>query len=81
MSVPLTLRVDEQTRDKLDKLAEAVHRSRSYLIYEALQHYIEVNEWQIQAIQEGLQSIENEEKTPQADVKKFWEDRLGSPLV
>lgn len=81
MSVPLTLRVDEQTKIKLDKLSEAVHRSRSYLVYEALQHYIEINEWQIQEIQEGLRSIEEEEKTPHDEVKKYWEARLGCPLV
>jgi predicted transcriptional regulator len=43
----LTLRVDTKTKAKLDKLAEATRRSKSFLAAEAIERYLEVEAWQI----------------------------------
>jgi predicted transcriptional regulator len=50
----VTARVDEDTCGKLDKLAKATDRSRSWLIADALHRYIEEESWQIAAIEEGV---------------------------
>jgi predicted transcriptional regulator len=50
----LTLRIDAKLRKKLDKLAEATQRSRSFLAAEALRDYVDVNEWQIGEIKKGI---------------------------
>lgn len=50
----LTVRVKPDTRNRLDKLALVTRRSRSYVIEEALEHYLDVNEWQIKGIQGAL---------------------------
>lgn len=50
----LTLRIDAKLRKKLDKLAEATRRSRSFLAAEALRDYVDVNEWQIDEIKKGI---------------------------
>ncbi len=43
----LTLRVPEEIKAKLDKLAQATHRSKSYLAEEAIARYIDLEAWQI----------------------------------
>ena len=57
-TAPLTLRVDKATRQRLDRLAKATSRTRAYLAADAIQRYLDQNEWQTEAIQEGVASAE-----------------------
>ncbi len=50
----LTVRVKPDTRNRLDNLARITHRSKSFVIEEALEQYLDVNEWQLKGIQEAL---------------------------
>ena len=43
---------------KLDKLAKATERSRSFLVAEAIREYVAVNEWQIEEIKKGLREAD-----------------------
>lgn len=54
MSITMTIRLEENVRDKLEQLAGATHRSRSFLAAEAIREYVEVNEWQIEEIRAAL---------------------------
>ena len=50
----LTLRVSNKTKTKLNKLAEATQRSKSYLAAEAIERYLEVEAWQIKEIKQAV---------------------------
>ena len=50
----LTLRVSNKTKTKLNKLAEATQRSKSYLAAEAIERYSEVEAWQIKEIKQAV---------------------------
>ncbi len=50
----LTVRVPQEVKDQLGKLAEATHRSQSFLGGEAIRRYLELEAWQIA---ETLQAI------------------------
>jgi predicted transcriptional regulator len=50
----LTLRVSSEIKDQLGKLAEATHRSQSFLGGEAIRRYIDLESWQIAEIQQAL---------------------------
>lgn len=58
---PITLRLDPQLTRKLDKLADATQRSRSFLLTEAVQQYLESNAWQVQEIKDALDEAERGE--------------------
>ena len=47
MSTTMTIRLEEDTKARLDALAESTNRSRSFLAAEAIREYIALNEWQI----------------------------------
>lgn len=49
-----SIRLSEETRSKIDTLAQAVGRPRNYLITEAIERYIEEESWQIGEIQAGI---------------------------
>ena len=54
----LTLRVPTEMKEQLDKLADATHRSKSYLAGEAIRLYIELEAWQIGEIQQALKEAD-----------------------
>ena len=50
----LTLRLPEALKTRMEQLAQATARSQSFLAVEAIEAYVADNEWQIEAIREGL---------------------------
>ena len=50
----LTLRIPNEIKEELGKLAEATHRSQSFLGAEAIRRYIELESWQIAEIRQAL---------------------------
>ena len=66
----VTLRMDGALRGKLDKLAAATRRSRSFLAAEAIREYVELNGWQIGEIQKGLEEAERGEFASEAEVAR-----------
>ena len=77
MSEPVTLRLDLDVRKRLDKLAKATNRSRAALAAEALRQYVELNEWQIAAIQEGVRDADNGRFIDHVRVKSRWEKKFA----
>ncbi len=59
MSTTLTIRIDEETKERLDRLSESVARSKSYLVMRALQDYLELNEWQVKAIKKAASKADS----------------------
>jgi RHH-type transcriptional regulator, rel operon repressor / antitoxin RelB len=47
MSTTMTLRLEDDVKARLDKLADATQRSKSFLAAEAIREFVENNEWQI----------------------------------
>ncbi|MDB5971624.1 MAG: ribbon-helix-helix protein CopG family [Hydrocarboniphaga sp.] len=80
MSSTMTIRLEDDTKDRLDKLAEATQRSRSFLAAEAIRDYIELNEWQVGEIREALTEADRGEFASDTEVKSFfdgWRRRAG----
>ncbi len=56
-----TVRVDSSVKRRLEKLAESTGRSRSFLTAEAIDAYLDVNEWQVDGVKRGIASIDRGE--------------------
>ncbi len=80
MSDPVALRLDAETRKRLDALAKATERSRSALAAEAVRQFVELNEWQIAAIQKGVQQADKGRFIDHAKLKAKWEKKLAVAL-
>lgn len=70
MSTTMTIRLDEHLKERLDQLAAATHRSKSFLAAEAIRDFIEMNEWQIQEIESAIAEADRGEFASKQDVKK-----------
>jgi predicted transcriptional regulator len=50
----VTFRLDQEKRDALDAIAAGMDRDRSYVLNEAIDVYLEMQQWQLQEIQKGI---------------------------
>lgn len=58
MSTTMTIRLEEEVKDRLDRLADSTHRSKSFLAAEAIRAFVEVNEWQVAEIHAALKEAD-----------------------
>jgi RHH-type rel operon transcriptional repressor/antitoxin RelB len=56
-STTVTVRIPSDLKKRLNKLADATARSRSWLAAHALEVYVENQEWQVAAIREGQKDL------------------------
>ncbi len=75
-STVVTVRVTPKIAKRLEKLAESMDRSKSYLAAEAIEEYLDLHEWQIKAIEEGIAAADRGELLDWEIVKKEWEKRF-----
>lgn len=67
----MSFRISSEAVDTLDALAEAMDRDRSYLLNEAVDRYLELNEYHIKLIKKGLRAAKEGKLVSHADVKKL----------
>ncbi len=72
----LTLRIDEPLRRRLARLSKALDRSKSWVVADALEKYLDDNQWQVEAIEAGVDAADAGEVIPHANVKQ-WVMGLG----
>ena len=65
-----SIRLPQETKDKLDNLARAMGRPRNYLIAEAIERYIQEESWQIAEIQAGIAEDDAGLSVPHAEVMR-----------
>lgn len=53
-----TLTVDDDLARRLATLAKTVHQSKSSLASQAIEEFLTVQEWHIQAIKEGIEAAD-----------------------
>lgn len=68
MSTTMTVRLDDDVKDRLDGLAEATQRSKSFLAAEAIRVYVENNEWQIGEIRAAVNEADTGDFASDKDV-------------
>ncbi|MBR0750660.1 CopG family ribbon-helix-helix protein [Bradyrhizobium jicamae] len=76
-STTFTVRVDTDVKKRLERLAKSTGRSRSFLAAEAINGYLDVNEWQVEGIKRAIASLDRGERIPHDQVKD-WVASWGS---
>ncbi len=80
MSTTMTVRLEDEIRDRLDQLAEATQRSKSFLAAEAIRAFVETNEWQILEIRAALREADAGDFASDKDVaalSRKWKVNAG----
>lgn len=71
------MRVNSAVKKRLEKLAKNTGRSRSFLAAEAINEYLDSNEWQVASIKQAIVSLDRGEGVPHQQVKD-WVESWGS---
>jgi predicted transcriptional regulator len=66
----ISFRIDSNTVDSLDSLAEHLERDRSYLLNEAVEHYLELNQYHTRLIEKGIRAAKEGKFVEHDEVKK-----------
>ena len=81
-STTVSVRIDPVIKKRLEKLAKSTGRSRSFLAAEAINEYLDLNEWQVAGIQKAMASLDRGEGVSHEQVKKWvssWNSRNERP--
>jgi predicted transcriptional regulator len=73
-----TVRVDAAAKKRLERLARSTGRSRSFLAAEAINEYLDVNEWQVAGIRKAIASLDAAGGVPHHQVRD-WVASWGKP--
>lgn len=73
----ITIRTEPEVAEKIGMLAKAMDRSRNWVIEDALKHYIQDQEWQIEGIHQGIQSLDS----GQGISHDLIEDRMSKKIA
>ncbi len=76
----ISVRVRPELSARLEKLAVSVDRSKSYLAAEAIEDYLDLHEWQIQAIEEGIVAVDQGDTVSFESIKTEWEKQRENSL-
>lgn len=67
----ISFRMPAEKVETLDALAESMERDRTYLLNEAVERYLELNEYHIKLIEKGLRAAEAGDFVPQPEMKRL----------
>jgi len=76
-SATFTVRIDTSAKKRLERLAKNTGRTRSFLAAEAINEYLEINEWQVAGVKRAIASLDRGEGIAHDSVKD-WVASWGS---
>ncbi|OEU76035.1 MAG: hypothetical protein BA874_03935 [Desulfuromonadales bacterium C00003068] len=71
-----TVRMDDQLVDRVDGIAKSLSRSRSWIIKQALERYVDYEEWYVKEVENALLEVEHGEVSSDQEVATVF-DKWG----
>ena len=78
MTETLSIRLDAETKKRLDALSIRSKRSKSFLAAEAIAAYVDSEDWQLGELQAGIVELESSQEVSHEKVSK-WLNSWGKP--
>jgi predicted transcriptional regulator len=67
-----TIRMDPRTLKRVDGIARAMSRSRAWVINEAIERYLDYEEWFVGAVRRGLKEAKMRDLVEHQAVVRGW---------
>ena len=71
MSTTLSIRIDAETKKRLQALARRARRSTSFLAADAVTAYVDAESWQLDEIEAGLEDLDRGRAVSHDAVKRW----------
>jgi predicted transcriptional regulator len=72
--------MDSRTLKRVDGLADAISRSRAWVINEAIERYLDYEEWFVGEVKHALKQVEAGELIDHEIVVKKWERKRATEM-
>ena len=70
-SSTLSIRLNSRTKSKLEALAKASRRSKSFLAAEAIEAFVDAESWQLSEIDAGMKDLDADHVVEQEEVRAW----------
>jgi predicted transcriptional regulator len=70
-STTITVRLEDEVKDRLARLAESTQRSKSFLASEAIREFLENNEWQVAETHTALKEADEGDFASAREVQRL----------
>lgn len=71
----VSFKIPANTKVRIEQLAKATRRTKTFVIEEAINQYLALNEWQIGSIREGLHDLDEGNVISQEKMEQNWGGR------
>jgi predicted transcriptional regulator len=71
MTTTMSVRIDTDTKKRLEALAKRARRSKSFLAAEAIAAFVEAESWQLDEIQRGINELDEGRSVSHRDVSNW----------
>jgi predicted transcriptional regulator len=75
----LTVRMDKDRLEALDKVAAGIDRDRTYVVTQAIDAFLDVQKWQIEYIEEAIREAQAGKLASAAEVDDAFARLRGRP--
>ena len=75
-----SVRLDDETLERVGQMAEAMDRPRAWLMSHAIKQYVEREEWFIREVEKGKQAADEGRLQNHAVVKAKWEGKRAAQV-
>jgi len=77
---PISVRLDEDTLERVGQIAEAMDRPRAWLMAHAIKQFVDREEWFIREVEKGIQAADQGHLIDHAQVKAKWEAKRAAQM-
>ena len=67
-----TVRIEENMLERIDTLASTLNRPRSWVIKQAIENFIEYEEWFVKEVNAGIKEVEQNKIAADKEVKEVF---------
>jgi len=75
-----SVRLDDETLERIGRIAEAMDRPRAWLMSEAIRQYVAREEWAAYEIEKAVDAADQGKLVEHSEVKAKWETKRGTQL-
>jgi predicted transcriptional regulator len=75
-----TIRIEGRTLKRIDGLANAMSRSRAWVINQAVERYLDYEEWFVAEVKQALKEAESGRLVEHETVVKRWERKRAAKV-
>ena len=76
----VSFKIPASTKNRIEQLALATRRTKTFVIEEAIDQYLALNEWQLKSIQDGLRDLEEGKVISQEKMIEHWEEKIAGTV-